>query len=108
MKINIYCLFTWSTLYTQLNGPVEPYKSHYIRRRNLIKMSPPVLRRAELLQGAVQGLELLPHLAQGVLDFTGLIQDLHAAGEGVIADCEGALDVCRVFPVHIKQIEDKY
>lgn len=67
-----------------------------------------VLRRAELLQGAVQGLEVLPHLAQGVLDFTGLIQDLHAAGEGVIADCEGALDVCRVFPVHIQQIEDKY
>lgn len=51
----------------------------------------------------MEGLQVFSHLAQSGLDLSGLIQDLHAAGKGVIADCEGALDVGRVFPVEINE-----
>lgn len=57
-----------------------------------------LLRRAELLQSPVEGLQVLPHLAQSALDPGRLVQDLNAAGERVVADRERALDVGRVSP----------
>lgn len=63
-----------------------------------------VSRGAELLQGAVKGLQLFPHLAQSVLDLAGLIQNLHAAGKGVVANCEGALDGCGVSPGEVNAV----
>lgn len=118
------------TLYTQINGHVEPHRLKYmviffvfiivdliynvytgqmsiplvckllclhdflISAENLL----PVLRWTELLQGAVKGLQFFPHLAQRVLDLAGLIQNLHAAGKGVVANCKGPLDGCGVSP----------
>lgn len=61
-----------------------------------------VLRGAELLQGAVESLQVLPHPTQRVLDLAGLIQNLHAAGKWVIANCKGTLDGCRVSPGEVK------
>lgn len=63
-----------------------------------------VLTRAELLQGAVKGLQVFSHLAQSVLDLAGLIQDLHAAGKGVVANGEGALDGCRESPAEVNEV----
>lgn len=51
----------------------------------------------------MEGLQLLPHLAQGVLDLTRLIQNFHAAGEGVVANRKGPLDGCRVSPGQVKR-----
>lgn len=63
-----------------------------------------VLRWAELLQGAVESLQVLPHLTQRVLDLAGLIQNLHAAGKWVVANCKGTLDGCRVSPGEVKAV----
>lgn len=57
------------------------------------------LGRAELLQGSLQGLQVFSHLAQSVLDLAGLVQNLHAAGKGVVTNGKGTLDGCRVLPV---------
>jgi len=47
----------------------------------------------------VKGLQVLSHLAQSVQDLARLVQKLHAAGKGVVANCKGAVDVGGVFPV---------
>lgn len=60
-----------------------------------------VLRWAEPLQGTVQGLQVLSYVAQSVLDLAGLVQYLHAAGKGVVANCKGTLDGFRVPPFGI-------
>lgn len=57
---------------------------------------------AELLQGAVKGLQLFPHLAQGILNLLRLIQNLHAASEGLIADRKWPLNGRRVSPGRVK------
>lgn len=46
----------------------------------------------------MKGLQFFPHLAQRVLDLAGLIQNLHAAGKGVVANCKGPLDGRGVSP----------
>lgn len=60
-----------------------------------------VLRCAELLQSAVKGLQVLPHLAQSIPDLARLIQNVNAAGKRVIAYGKGALDARRILPVKI-------
>lgn len=58
-------------------------------------------RRAQLLQGVLKDLQVLPHLAQRILDPAGLIQDLHRAGKGVVAHCKWPLDGGRVPPGNV-------
>lgn len=55
-------------------------------------------RPAQLLQGVLKAPQLLPHLAQSVLDPAGLVQNLHRAGKRVVAHRERPLDGSRVPP----------
>lgn len=61
----------------------------------------PGLRQSDLLQGTLQGLQVFMHLAQSALDLARLVQNLHAAGKGVVVNCEGALDGRGEFSVEI-------
>lgn len=51
----------------------------------------------------MQGLQVLSHLAQGVLDLTGLIQNLHAGGKRVVAHRKRTFDGCRVSPMGVNE-----
>lgn len=61
------------------------------------------LRWAQFLQGTLKGLQVFSHLAQSILDFVGLIQNLHTAGKWVVANCEGSLDGRRVSPGEVNK-----
>lgn len=103
MFISFYIILTLlCPLYTQINvlSNLSPRSVCQSSNRVLVRLFISAeLRWAELLQGAVQGLQLLSHLAQSVLDLTGPIQDVHAAGKGVVAHRKGTLDGCGVPPV---------
>lgn len=55
-------------------------------------------RGAQLLQGILKDLQILPHPAQSILDPARLIQNLHRAGKRVVAHCKWPLDGGRVPP----------
>lgn len=77
------------------------YLTKALRRRGCSATSRLASRAAQLLQGVLKAPQLLPHLAQGALDPAGLVQDLHRAGERVVAYRERPLDGSGVPPERV-------